>query len=61
MPIEIRELVIKMTVNKPMSSLGQSATENNGVSLQQLQRIKRDILEECIDKTKELIDKKSNR
>ena len=61
MPIEIRELVIKMTVNKPLSSKSNRGFVNNSISRDELRNLKREILEECIEKTKDLIEKKSNR
>lgn len=56
MPIEIRELVIKATVHKPIAN-GQE----KGISRQELARIKKEILEKCREEMEELLEQKSHR
>ncbi|MGK0365689.1 MAG: hypothetical protein ACI85O_002755 [Saprospiraceae bacterium] len=57
MPVEIRELIIKMTVNKPLSS----DRENTVLTQEQIRHLKREIIEECTEIAKDLIEKKKNR
>lgn len=59
MPIEIRELVIKMTVEKPIRQVGNANTGT--VSEQQLKKIKKEIIDICLDKTQDLIERRYKR
>ncbi|MFD2934927.1 DUF5908 family protein [Spirosoma flavum] len=50
MPIEIRELVIKVTVESPTSEAQPSGTLK--LSTDQLERLKREVLQACMAKLK---------
>ncbi|MCB0643884.1 MAG: hypothetical protein KDC44_19690 [Phaeodactylibacter sp.] len=56
MPIEIRELVIKATVNQ---SIG--ASNNASLTPEDLQRLQRDIIKECVETVLEKVEQKNNR
>jgi hypothetical protein len=56
MPIEIRELVIKATVNK-----GTRISTNEGLSPYEIRKLKKEIIEECMDKLKSLVDDQFSR
>lgn len=56
MPIEIRELVIKATVNTSRNASNQSS-----VSPEDLHRLKREIIKECVETVLEKVEQKTNR
>ena len=56
MPIEIKELVIKAQVQQ---NLGTEKEES--ISPQKLQKLKKEIVEECLEKLKELLERQLER
>ncbi len=56
MALEIRELIIKATVNTQMGSRPET-----GVSQAQLKALKKEILQACRDQTKALLEDQMNR
>lgn len=60
MPIEIRELVIKTTINdSPLQS--NSRSEKEGVSKAQLLQLKKDIVRDCVRVVLEKLRDKTRR
>lgn len=56
MAIEIRELVIKTTIHRH-----KKATPDKGSDGQEMHRLKAEIIEECIDKMKEMLQERLGR
>jgi hypothetical protein len=56
MALEIRELIIKVQVSEENGRNRQGAMNE-----QQLQALKREIMEECMDKLKQELEKKKDR
>ena len=57
MPLEVKELIIKATVDRPVSTRPQNET----ISPQYLKQLKREIIEECIEKVFKTLERKSKR
>lgn len=57
MPIVIKELVIKGVVGNQQTTV----REGKGLDEQSLARLKKEILQECLDRIERLVDKKSKR
>lgn len=55
MAIEIRELVIKATVT------GSAAPVQQGVSRKEIEKLKKELIDECVDLVLEKIDEKNAR
>jgi len=56
MPIEIKELVIKAQVMQNLPS-----SDSEGLSPQKIQKLKKEIVQECMDKMKEWMERKIER
>lgn len=56
MPIEIKELVIKAQVQQTLG-----APKEEPVSAHKLQKLKKEIVEECMEKLKEWLERKLER
>ncbi|MBK6622473.1 MAG: hypothetical protein IPH04_19600 [Saprospirales bacterium] len=56
MPIEIKELVIKAQVQQTLG--GQ---KEEGISPQKWQKLKKEVVEECVEKIKEWLERKLER
>jgi len=56
MPIEIKELVIKATVNQTPAQ-----AQNKGLSAQELERLKKSIVQDCLAKVMDQLSNKIDR
>lgn len=59
MPIEIRELIIKTTIVD--KGLVNSSARSQAVSKQEMEKLKKEILEFCIDKLDDKLNKQKER
>ncbi len=59
MPIEIRELIIKTTIVD--NALVNSSARSQAVSKQEMEKLKKEILEFCIDKFDDKLNKQKER
>lgn len=57
MPIEIRELIIKTTITEN----APEANQKNGVSRHELEKIKTEIMDFCLEKIDEKIGRRKDR
>ena len=56
MPIEIRELVIKATVNNNLGNTSKASLDKRDLA-----RLKKEVVKECVETVMEKIEKKNNR
>ncbi len=56
MPIEVRQLVIRANVSEELS-----APEQKTSTAPEVEQLRKEIIEECMEKVKELLDKKNQR
>jgi hypothetical protein len=59
MPIEIRELVIR--ANVPNKTVRENQQPSGEISAEQKQRLKKEILEDCLDKILTILERKLQR
>jgi hypothetical protein len=58
MPIEIRELIIRVNVPEERNTISEG---NNELSRQNIEQMKKEIMEMCLDKVHDLLDRKLRR
>lgn len=58
MPIEIKELIIRTTLVDASTAPGD---QPKGVSPKEMERLKKEIIRECMDKVSRLLEKKIQR
>lgn len=61
MPLEIRELHIKVNVNQPKQSEGQDNLQMAGAEAKKKEEEKDAILNQCIDEVMDIINRKNDR
>jgi hypothetical protein len=57
MPIEIKELIVKVNIQESF----HNSTTKNTIDKKALQNLKKEIIKECLGKMKDLLDKQRER
>ncbi len=61
MPVEIREMNIRANVEKLDANMGKSEALDSYLSTQEMNKIKKEIIDECMDKVIKYLEKSKRR